>query len=132
MDGDREILEHLEPALREASPDAAAAMVALVALEQVRFDPDELSGSVRRALLVQAAGGDLLRELRLDDPAVARLAADLDSAERRAELEGALVELRRQAAELPAATAALEPLVGDAERAWRALSAAILADELTG
>ncbi|HEY8192453.1 MAG TPA: hypothetical protein VIF36_00885 [Gaiellaceae bacterium] len=131
VDADWQILEHLEPYLREASPDAAAAMLALVAFERVDFDADELAGSVRRALLVLASGGDLRRELSLEDRAVTGLAADLDDPERRTELEAALRELRAGAEELPASSSALDALLEDPERAWRALAAAVLADELT-
>jgi hypothetical protein len=125
------ILDHLEPALREATPDAAAAMLALVAIERVRFDVDELAAAVRRALLVLASGGDLRRELSLDDRAVTGLAEDIDDPDRRTELEAAFRELRARTDELPAAAAALDALLDDQDRAWRALATAVLADELT-
>lgn len=131
VEADRQILEHLEPHLRETEPDGAAAMLALVAREKVSFDADELGAAVRRALLVLASGGDLRRELTLDDPAVARLAAELDDEARRAELATALEELRYLARELPATAASLDALLDDPDRAWRALATAILADELT-
>lgn len=131
METDRQILEHLEPHLRETQPDGAAAMLALVALEQVSFEPAALAAAVRRALLVLASGGDLRRELALDDRAVARLAEDLDDPARRAELDAALRELRAGADDLPASAAVLDGLVADPERAWLALATAILADELT-
>lgn len=131
MDADRQILEHLEPHLRETEADGAAAMLALVALDSVPLDADELGASVRRALLVLAAGGDLRRELTLDDPAVTRLAEDLDDPVRRAALASALQGLRSLAGELPAAAATLDALLADPERAWRALATAILADALT-
>ncbi|HEX7256072.1 MAG TPA: hypothetical protein VF236_09120, partial [Gaiellaceae bacterium] len=70
MDADRQILEHLEPYLRETEPDGAAAMLGLLALEKVGFDADALAAAVRRALLVLAAGGDLRRDLSLDERAV--------------------------------------------------------------
>jgi hypothetical protein len=69
---------------------------------------------VRRALLVHAAGGDLHREPRLDDPAVVELAGDLDSPERR----DALLAASEQLAEV------------DAETAWRAYACGLLADAL--
>lgn len=132
MEADRQILEHLEPHLRETEPDGAAAMLALVARDRVAFDTGELSAAVRRALLVLAAGGDLRRELSLDDRAVTRLAEDVDDPSRRAELAAALRELRTSSDELPAAARALDALLADENRAWRALATAILADELTG
>lgn len=131
MDADRQILEHLEPHLRETEPDGAAAMLALVARDSVELDEGELAAAIRRALLVQASGGDLQRELSLDDRAVTGLAADLDDPARRAELETALRELRATADELPEATTVLDSLLSDGDRAWRALAAALLADELT-
>jgi hypothetical protein len=131
MDTEGQILDHLEPALRAATPDAAAAMLALVAIERVRFDVDELAGAVRRALLVLASGGDLRRELSLDDRAVTGLAADIDNPDRRTELEAAFRELRARTDDLPAAAAALDALLDDQDRAWRALATAVLADELT-
>jgi hypothetical protein len=131
VDPERQILEHLEPYVREASPDGAAAMLAMVAVERVGFEPDTRSAAVRRALLVLAAGGDLQRELSLDEPAVAELAADLDDPARRAELKACLRDLRALADELPATAAALDALLTDGDRAWRALATALLADELT-
>lgn len=131
MDTDRQILEHLEPSLREASPDAAAATIALVAAEHVGFDAEALGAAVRRALLVLASGGDLRRELALDDRAVTSLASDLDDPTRRAELESALQGLRAHTGDLPAASSALQALLDDPDRAWKGLAAAVLADELT-
>ena len=128
---DREILEHLEPHLRETQPDGAAAMLALVARDSVQLDDDELAAAIRRAVLVLAAGGDLHRELSLDDRAVTGLAADLDDPARRAELTAALDGLRSTADELPEAATALDALLSDGDRAWRALAAALFADELT-
>ena len=131
VDADRQILEHLEPHLRETEPDGAAAMLALVARDSVDLDQAELAAAIRRALLVLASGGDLQRELTLDDRAVTGLAADLDDPARRAELEAALRGLRATADELPEAATALDSLLLDGDRAWRALAAALLADELT-
>ena len=131
MDADRQILEHLEPHVRETEPDGAAAMLALVARESVELDPDRLAAAIRRALLVLASGGDLRRELSLDDRAVTGLAEDIDDPARRAELAAVLRSLRSTADDLPATTAALDWLLADRDRAWRALAAALLADELT-
>ncbi len=76
---------------------------------------EDRNAAVRRALFVFAAGGALEREPTLDDPAVAELARDLDSAE------------RRQA--LLAASDVLERL-GDPDLAWRAYACGLLADAL--
>jgi hypothetical protein len=131
VDADRQILEHLEPHLRETKPDGAAAMLALVARDSVDLDTGELGAAIRRALLVLASGGDLHRELSLDDRAVTGLAEDLDDPTRRAELEAALRDLRAMAEEVPEAATTLDSLLSDGDRAWRALAAALLADELT-
>ena len=70
---------------------------------------------MRRALFVFAAGGDLHRDPTLDDPAVRKLAADLDSPERREALLAGSDELRA---------------LDDAEVAWRAYACGLLADAL--
>jgi hypothetical protein len=77
---------------------------------------------VRRALFVFAAGGDLHREPTLDDPAVAELAADLDTPDRREALTEAI-------AALDAGQAHLERLA-DSDVAWRAFACGLLADAL--
>jgi hypothetical protein len=74
----------------------------------------ERHASVRRALLVHAAGGDPHRDPALDGPAVLALARDLDAPERR----------RALLAALPG------PMRVDGERAWRAFACALLADAL--
>jgi hypothetical protein len=76
---------------------------------------EERNAAVRRALFVFAAGGDLHREPTLDDPAVAELAADLDSPERREALLAASGDLQR---------------LDDPELAWRAYACGLLADAL--
>jgi hypothetical protein len=81
----------------------------------VPLDDAERNAALRRALFVFAAGGDLHRDPRLDDPAVVELAADLDS------------EARREA--LLAASALLRGL-DDPELAWRAYACGLLADAL--
>ena len=130
MHPDRQILEHLEPALRDASAHEANVMIALVARDAVEIPAEELGPALRRALLVLAAGGDLHRELTPDDRAVTSLAGDVDAPERRAQLETALQELRQRADDLPAADAAVGSLLADRDRAWTALACALLVDEL--
>jgi hypothetical protein len=127
---DRRILEELEPALREWGDGQACAMLALVAREHVSLAADELEASLRRALLVLAAGGDPHRELELDGPAVTRFAVELDSPGRRAELQDSLRTLHEQAAGLPRASFLLEALIEDPDLAWRSLAVALLAEEL--
>jgi hypothetical protein len=127
---DRRILEELEPALREWGDGQACAMLALVARGRVSLPADELEASLRRALLVLAAGGDPHRELELDGPAVTRFAEELESPTRRAELDKSLRALNAQSAGLPRATFLLEALIGDPDLAWRSLAVALLAEEL--
>jgi hypothetical protein len=110
-------------------PEAALSFLALPA---VRLDPALLHAARRRAVLLLAVGGDPLRELDVEGRAVRSLAAELDDAERRAELVRALAELRAAAGGLPGVAAALDTLLADGDRAWRFLAAALLADELAG
>lgn len=127
---ERQILEKIEPALREWGDGQACAMLALVARESVSLPEDELRGALRRALLVLAAGGDPHRELELDGRGVTGFAADLDSANRRAELETALRGLRTHTEGLPRASFLLDALLEDPDLAWRSLAVALLAEEL--
>ncbi|MCA1657521.1 MAG: hypothetical protein LC713_07430 [Actinobacteria bacterium] len=96
-------------------------MLAYVAGRSVPVPQDEVSGALRRSLLVFAAGGDLHRDPALDDPAVLELARDLDTPERREALHGALAELE-----------GAEALRVDPDLAWRAYACGLLADELGG
>ena len=130
MDNERRILEELEPSLREWGDAQACAMLARVACERVSIPDGELQASLRRALLVLAAGGDPHRELELDGPAVTRFAEELDSPTRRAELDASLRALHGQAAGLPRASFLLEVLIADRDLAWRSLAVALLAEEL--
>jgi hypothetical protein len=130
MDADRRILEGLEPALREWGDAQACAMLALLARDGVSLLDDELRAALRRALLVLAAGGDPHRELELQGSGVRRFAEDLDSPERRSELQAALRRLRDEAEGLPRASFLLDALLEDSELAWRSLSVALLAEEL--
>jgi hypothetical protein len=92
------------------------------------FDEGELRASVRRAMLLLAAGGDPHRTLELDGRAVTALAAELDSPERRQELAAGLGSLPAEG--LPRVAAAVERLLRDGDLAWRALAAGLLGDEL--
>ncbi len=93
--------------------------MAYTAGQAVPLDETEKHAAVRRALFVFAAGGDLHREPALDEPAVAELAADRDTPERRAALTAALREID-----------GAEGLVTDGDRAWRAFACALLAEAL--
>ena len=111
-------------------PESLAAVLTWLVLPDVPVDEAELGAARRRAMLVLAAGGDPHRELAPDDVAVARLAQELDDAERRAALAAALDGLAADADGLPAVTDALDALRGDPELAWRVYALALLADEL--
>lgn len=106
--------------------------VALVWLvrEQVGIDDSDLNAARRRAMFVLAAGGDPHRELDLDAVAAERLAAELDTPERRAALATALATLADEAAGLTAVSGTLAELQAEPELAWRSLALALLADEL--
>jgi hypothetical protein len=124
----RDWLEQIEAA--QPADEELLAVLVYVAGQHVTLDEDERAGAIRRALLVHAAGGDLHRELTLDARAGETLAADLDTAERRAELGRGLAAIRDEAARLPFVRDALGRLLGDTDRAWRGFAIALLAEEL--
>jgi hypothetical protein len=88
----------------------------------VPLDEAERSAAIRRALFVFAAGGDLHRDPRLDDPAVLELARDVDSPERRAALAAAVEQLE--------AEPLLVERLRDPQLAWQAFACGLLADAL--
>ena len=118
--------EHLE-GLEESDLDLSVALAWLVR-DDIGFNERQLNATRRRAMFVLASGGDPHRELDLNDVAAERLAADLDSPERRAALDSALAALDTSG--LPRVTAAVDTLRSDSDRAWRTLALALLADEL--
>jgi hypothetical protein len=130
MDTDRQLLEELEPALREWGDGYACAMLALIARDGVPIPAEELRAALRRALLIIAAEGDPRRDLDAEGPGVASFALDLDAPERRAALAASLGSLRDAADGLPRAAFLLETLLGDHDFAWRSLAVALLAEEL--
>jgi hypothetical protein len=126
----RERLEQLEES--ELDPRSSELLVVLCWLvrDDVEVADAELNAARRRAMFVLAAGGDPHRDLALDSVAAERLAAELDTPERRAELAGALETLVTSAEGLPAVLSALEALRAEPELAWRSFGLALLADEL--
>ena len=126
----REWLEALESALADASVDDVAVAVAYAAGQAVVLDQAELAGARRRAIFVLAAGGDPHRPLELGARAVETLAADLDDASARGELQAALRAAAANAAGLPRVDAAVKGLLADPERGWRAFACALLAEEI--
>jgi hypothetical protein len=105
-------------------------VLAYVAGRSVTIAEDELNGARRRAVLLVAAGGDVQRELGVDDRAVKALGADLYDDERRAQLARGLDELVLSVRDLPVAREAALFLVSDLDLAWRMYALALLAEEL--
>lgn len=97
-------------------------------LGSVPIDEGELKAARRRAMLVLAAGGDPHRDLDVDSVAVDRLAAELDSPERRRALADGFGGLESKG--LPSVSAAVEALQSEPELAWRIFAVAVIADEL--
>ena len=108
------------------------AVVAYLAGRRVELPAGECNEARRRALLLLAAGGDLRRELGVDDRAVKALALDLRSEPRLRRLGAGLDELARSARHLPRAREAVLFLVRDLELAWRLYALGLLAEELGG
>ena len=115
--------------LEQSDLDLRVALVWLVR-DEVGIEESDLNAARRRAMFVLAAGGDPHRELDFDSVAAERLAAELDTPERRAALAAALAGLAAEAENLPAVTVALALLRSDPDMAWRSLALALLADEL--
>ena len=126
--GIRARLEELEGS--ELGPRSSELQVVLCWLvqDEIPIDDDELNAARRRAMFVLAAGGDPHRDVGIDSIAAERLADELDTPVRRAQLAASLGEL--PAEDLPAVTGAVDSLCADPERAWRSFALSLLADEL--
>ena len=126
--GIRARLEELE----RAGPDPYSAELRVILCwlvrDHVSIDEAELNGARRRAMFVLAAGGDPHRDLGLDSIAAERLADELETLARLAQLVAALDELPVDG--LQAVAAAAESLCTDPELAWRSFALSLLADEL--
>jgi hypothetical protein len=105
-------------------------VLAYVAGQDVELDDGELNAAKRRAITVLAAGGDVYRELGIDEEAVKRLAVELYTDERRAQLGRAIDDLALRARELPGVREAVLFLAGDVEFAWRLYALGLVAEEL--
>ena len=131
MEGARDVLEALDRAAARRRYEAMLPVqLAFLAGQDVPLDEDELAGARRRALFVLAAGGDPHRELDPGGPAVATLAADLETPERRRAYSGALAALHAEARDLPRVAHMLEQLLANGGDAWSWLACALLAEEL--
>jgi alkylhydroperoxidase family enzyme len=106
------------------------ASICFAAGREVDLDAQELNEALRRALVVRAVGGDPTRELAVEEDAVARLADELASEARSAELQAGLDALRQSADGRAAIVEAVASLEADPENAWRTFCAALLADEI--
>ena len=121
-------LEELEGSELESRSSELQVVLCWLVQNEITLDDDELNAARRRAMFVLAAGGDPHRDVDLDSIAAERLADELDTPERRAQLAAALEQL--PADDLPAVTAAVDALRADPELAWRSFALSLLADEL--
>ncbi len=121
-------LEGLEQSGLEPRSSELLVVLCWLVCDDVGIAEDELNAARRRAMFVLAAGGDPHRDLELDSIAAERLAAELDSPERREQLAAALGRL--PADDLPRVTSAVEALREAPDLAWRSFALALLADEL--
>jgi hypothetical protein len=126
--GTRARLEDLERS--GLDPRASELLVVLCWLvrNDIAIDEAERNGALHRAMFVLAVGGDPHRDVELDSVAAERLAGELETPGRRAQLAAALDDL--PSGDLPAVTAAVESLCADPELAWRSFALSLLADEL--
>jgi hypothetical protein len=121
-------LEELEASGLDPRSSELLVVLCWLVQDRLAIDEDELTSARRRAMFVLAAGGDPHRDVGLDSVAAERLASELDTPERRAQLADALGELSADG--LPAVTTAVESLRADPELAWRSFALSLLADEL--
>lgn len=126
--GTRARLEELERSGLDPRSGEVLVVLCWLVKDDVAIDEAELNGARRRAMFVLASGGDPHRDIGLDSIAAERLADELDTAERRAQLAAALEALPTD--DLPALTTAVESLRADPELAWRTFALSLLADEL--
>jgi len=126
--GIRARLEELEGAGLDSRSSELLVVLCWLVKEEIPIAEAELNAARRRAMFVLAAGGDPHRDVGPDSVAAERLADDLDTPERRAQLAAALDALPTD--DLPTLSAAVEPLRADPELAWRSFALSLLADEL--
>ncbi len=126
--GIRARLEDLERSGLDPRSSELLVVLCWLVREDVAIAEAELKAARRRAMFVLAAGGDPHRDLGPESIAAERLAAELDTPERRRQLAEALDEL--PAEELPAVAAALESLRAEPDLAWRCFALSLLADEI--
>ena len=121
-------LEELEQSGLDPRSSELLVVLCWLVKDEVAIEEPELNAARRRAMFVLAAGGDPHRDLELDSVAAERLADELETPERHAQLAGALEDLPAEG--LPAVAAAVESLRAEPELAWRSFALSLLADEL--
>jgi hypothetical protein len=126
--GTRASLEELERSGLDARGSELLVVLCWLVRDGVTIEEAELNAARRRAMFVLAAGGDPHRDVGPDSVAAERLAGELDTPERRAQLVAALDELPTH--DLVAVSAGVESLQADPELAWRSFALSLLADEL--
>lgn len=126
-------LAHIKAALRSverAEAEEQWALVCFLAGRGVELDPEVVNGTVRRAELLLATGGDPHRALELYGRAVSAVARDLDSPAARAQLRAGLASLQADATGLRGVGEALRLLLADTDLAWQCFAMSLLAEEL--
>jgi hypothetical protein len=126
--GIRARLEELEGSELDRRSSELQVVLCWLVQSEIPIDEGEMNAARRRAMFVLAAGGDPHRDVGVDSIAAERLADELDTPERRAQLAAALGDL--PADDLPAVTAAVDSLRADPGLAWRSFALSLLADEL--
>ncbi|MGZ8716207.1 MAG: hypothetical protein ACXWYO_03765, partial [Gaiellaceae bacterium] len=106
-------LEEIEAAGLDPRSGELLVVLTWLVLGDIDIDETERKAALRRAMLVLAAGGDPHREIDHDSVAVARLADELDTPERRGSVAAALAGLAAEAAELTIVSEALGTLQGE-------------------
>jgi hypothetical protein len=124
------VLEWLEAELASSGDGDAWTPLAFLAGREVAIDEEELNGSLRRALLLVAAGGDPHRALDLDDRAVTALATEIEAPQRREALVRRLLALSAECEGLPLVADTLAAMAAAPDRAWRAYACSLLVAEL--
>jgi hypothetical protein len=124
------LVQELEASGLDARSAELLTVLVWLVVGEIAVEDAERKAALRRAMLVLAAGGDPHRDVGHDDVAVERLAAELDTPERRSGLDAALRALAAGAEGLPVVSEALAALLAEPDLAWRTYALSLLADEL--
>jgi len=126
----RETIRDWVRSLERAEPAEQWTVLCFFAGRSVVVDEEELNAAVRRAELLLAAGGDPRRRLDPFGRAASALADDLDTPERRTQLQVGLGALVDEVAGLRGARESLALLRADPDLAWTAYATSLLAEAL--